>query len=67
VSIYLDVRPAVDSAGALVARLSFAFRQRFQPFRYALCTVDCGLWTVYCVLYVLMEQYVLYVVYVLYI
>ncbi|KAJ1431418.1 cytochrome c/c1 heme-lyase [Ochromonadaceae sp. CCMP2298] len=44
VSIYLDVRPAVDSAGALVARLSFAFRQRFQPFRYALWTVR----TVYC-------------------
>ena len=32
VSIYLDVRPAADSVSAVVARLSFALRQRFQPF-----------------------------------
>lgn len=31
VSIYLDVRPAVDSVSAIVARLSFSWRQRFQP------------------------------------
>lgn len=32
VSLYLDVRPAADSVSAVVARLSFAVRQRFQPF-----------------------------------
>ncbi len=31
VSLYLDVRPAADSVSAIVARLSFALRQRFQP------------------------------------
>lgn len=31
ISIYLDVRPAADSVSAVVARLSFSVRQRFQP------------------------------------
>mmetsp|Transcript_21693 Transcript_21693/g.36314 ORF Transcript_21693/g.36314 Transcript_21693/m.36314 type:complete len:293 (+) Transcript_21693:65-943(+) len=32
VSIYLDVRPALDTYSALATRLSLGFRQRFQPF-----------------------------------
>jgi hypothetical protein len=32
VSIFLDVRPAVDSVSAVVSRLSFSWRQRFNPF-----------------------------------
>lgn len=31
VSIYLDVRPALDTVSAVVARLSFSWRQRFNP------------------------------------
>lgn len=31
VSIYLDVRPAADTVSAIVARISFSVRQRFQP------------------------------------